>query len=145
MLVLPGIHVNITYALMQKLMNALSIVKIGWIKLGRHGKDRQYLRDLPIYQQEHDLSEEAGGSTDSSYGEECCHDMLQFLNENQGGGALRSRGDHCQMSKVGTLHCDYHNNVNKRVPNERPQSIILALDPFNFLYEQNIGGWHCQT
>ncbi len=40
---------------------------------------------------------------------------------------------------MGSLHCDYDYNVNKKVPGERPQSIILALDPFKLLYELDTG------
>ena len=51
-------------------------------------------------------------------------------------GAIRSRGEQSQLECVGSLHCDYHDNVNNPVPEERPMSIILALGPFHFLYEQ---------
>jgi len=33
------------------------------------------------------------------------------------------------------MHRDYLEHVNMKVPEERPQSIIVALDPFNLLYE----------
>ena len=36
---------------------------------------------------------------------------------------------------VFTLHRDYPVSVNKRDPEERPQSLIFALDPFNLMYE----------
>jgi hypothetical protein len=47
-------------------------------------------------------------------------------------GALHLKGKETQLECVGSLHCDYHNNVNNRVPEERPMLIILALDPFYF-------------
>ena len=40
-----------------------------------------------------------------------------------------------QFNLQGTLHWDYLDDVEKKVPDERPQSIIIALDPFNLLYE----------
>ncbi len=40
---------------------------------------------------------------------------------------------------MGSLHCDYDDNVNKKVPGEHPQSIILALDLFKLLYELDTG------
>ncbi len=40
---------------------------------------------------------------------------------------------------MGSLHCDYDDDVNKKVPGEGPQSIILALDPFKLLYESDTG------
>ena len=50
-------------------------------------------------------------------------------------GALRSRGEQSQFDLQGTLHRDYLDDVEKKVPEERPQSIIIALDPFDLLYE----------
>ncbi len=40
---------------------------------------------------------------------------------------------------MGSLHCNYHDDVNKKVPGKCPQSILLALDPFKLLYESNMG------
>jgi hypothetical protein len=40
---------------------------------------------------------------------------------------------------MGSLHCDYHDDNNKKVPNECPQSILMALDPFKLFYESNMG------
>jgi hypothetical protein len=55
------------------------------------------------------------------------------------GGAIRLHGVYSQYNLVGSLHCDYDDDVNKKVPGERPQSIILALDPFKLLYESDMG------
>jgi hypothetical protein len=38
---------------------------------------------------------------------------------------------------VGSLHCNYHDDVNQKVPGKCPQSLLLALDPFKLLYESN--------
>ncbi len=54
-------------------------------------------------------------------------------------GAIHSRGVDSQYDLVGSLHCDYDDDVNKKVPGERPQSIILALDPFKLFYESDTG------
>jgi hypothetical protein len=54
-------------------------------------------------------------------------------------GAICLRGVDSQYDLVGLLHCNYHVNVNKKVPGEHPQSILLALDPFKLLYESNMG------
>ncbi len=40
---------------------------------------------------------------------------------------------------MGSIHSDFDDDVNKKVPEERPQSIILALDPFKLLYETDTG------
>ncbi len=54
-------------------------------------------------------------------------------------GAICSRGVDSQYDIMGSLHCNYHEDINKNVPNERPQSILMALDPFKLLYESNMG------
>ncbi len=43
-------------------------------------------------------------------------------------GALRSKGEHSQYDLQGTLHRDYEASINTKVPEERPQSIIVALN-----------------
>jgi hypothetical protein len=40
---------------------------------------------------------------------------------------------------MGSFHCNYHEDVNKKVPDKHPQSILMALDPFKLLYESNMG------
>ena len=43
------------------------------------------------------------------------------------------------------MHRDYEASVNTKVPDERPQSIIVALDPFNIIYESGIPDTNMQT
>jgi hypothetical protein len=54
-------------------------------------------------------------------------------------GAIRLHGVDSQYDLMGALHCDYRDGVNKKVPNKQPQSILMVLDPFKFLYESNMG------
>jgi hypothetical protein len=54
-------------------------------------------------------------------------------------GAICLRGVNSQYDLVGSLHYDYDDDVNKKVPGECPQSIILALDTFKLLYELDMG------
>jgi hypothetical protein len=54
-------------------------------------------------------------------------------------GAIRLRGVDSQYDLMGSLHCNYHDDVNKKVPDEHPQSILMALDPFKLVYESNMG------
>ena len=54
-------------------------------------------------------------------------------------GAVRSCGVYSQYDLMGAFHCNYHDNVNKKMPDEHPQSIIMALDPIKLLYESNMG------
>ena len=51
-------------------------------------------------------------------------------------GALRSKGSMSQASLSGVYHRDYkQDEVNRRSPDERPFSIILALDEFRLQYK----------
>jgi hypothetical protein len=54
-------------------------------------------------------------------------------------GAICLRGVDSQYDLMGSLHCDYHDDVNKKVPNKHPQSIHMALDLLKLLYESNMG------
>ena len=54
-------------------------------------------------------------------------------------GVICLHGVDSQYDLVGSLHCNYHEDVNKKVPGKRPQSIFLALVPFKLLYESNMG------
>jgi hypothetical protein len=56
-------------------------------------------------------------------------------------GALRSKGSMSQASLSGVYHRDYRQDlVNKRNQDERPFSIILALDEFRLQYkDENMG------
>ncbi len=54
-------------------------------------------------------------------------------------GAIPLRGVNSQYDLMGSLHCNYHDDVNKKVPNKHPQSILMALDHFKLLYESNMG------
>ncbi len=52
-------------------------------------------------------------------------------------GAICLRGVDSQYNLVGSLNCDYDDDVNQKEPGERPQSLFLALDTFKILYESN--------
>ena len=51
-------------------------------------------------------------------------------------GALKSasKAKSQYAGNMGTLHSDYLDEVQHRPPNERPVSVIVALDPFKFIY-----------
>jgi hypothetical protein len=51
--------------------------------------------------------------------------------------AICLRGVDSQYNLVGSLHCDYDDDVSQEMPGECPQSLLLALDPFKILYESN--------
>ncbi len=50
-------------------------------------------------------------------------------------GAICLHGVDSQYDLMGALHCDYYDNVNKKVPDKQPQSILMTLDPFKLHYE----------
>jgi hypothetical protein len=54
-------------------------------------------------------------------------------------GAICLHGVDSQYDLMGALHSDYHDNVNKKVPEKQPQSILMAIDLFKLLYESNMG------
>ncbi len=54
-------------------------------------------------------------------------------------GAIRSKGGMSQYDLTGDYHCNYLQDVvDKRIQDERPFSIILALDEFRFQYKNAI-------
>ena len=138
MMVLPSIHCNLTDAIICNVKLSLQNIVSGWEPLGHCGSSRQYLKELLTNKNMTHIKKQV---------EAIIHPVVksvvtshyQSLTQIKV-GALHSRGNSSQYNMVGSMHRDYHDDVNRRVPNERPQSIILALDPFNFLYEQNAGG-----
>jgi hypothetical protein len=53
--------------------------------------------------------------------------------------AIRSKGGRSQYELTGVYHCNYLQDVvDKRIQNEQPFSIILALDEFQFQYKNAI-------
>ena len=59
--------------------------------------------------------------------------------------SLRSKGEESQFQLQGTLHRDYPDDINNKVPDERPQSIIVSLDPFNLMYQSEFSDDSLQT
>jgi hypothetical protein len=60
-------------------------------------------------------------------------------------GALHSKGEDSQFQLQGTLHSDYPDDLINKVPDERPQSIIVALDPFNLIHQSEFSDDSLQT
>jgi len=114
---------------------ALEEVVSGWEPLGHCGNKCQYLEDLSMNKNMTHLKHQV---------EAILHPVVKSMVTSRYKsltkikvGAIRSRGDTSQEELMGSMHRDYHDEVNRRVPNERPQSIIFAVDPFNFIYDQN--------
>jgi hypothetical protein len=54
-------------------------------------------------------------------------------------GAIWSMGGRSQYELTGVYHCDYLQDVvDKRIQDERPFSIILALNEFQFQYKNAV-------
>ncbi len=54
-------------------------------------------------------------------------------------GAIQSKGGRSQYELTGVYHCNYLQDVvDKRIQDEQPFSIILALDEFQFQYKNAI-------
>jgi hypothetical protein len=138
MIVLPSIHCNLTDAIICNVKLSLQNIVSGWEPLGHCGTSCQYLKELSTNKNMTHIKKQV---------EAIIHPVVKSVITsryqsltNVKARALCSRGDTSQYNLVGSMHRDYYDDVNRRVPNERPQSIILALDPFNFVYEQNTGG-----
>jgi hypothetical protein len=142
-LIVPSVHWNITYAFLQSVKQLLESTKSGWAPLGKCGTARQYLPEL------------SSSKSMINVRDQVTVLLLPFVKKyvttrypaliHYKVGAIRSRGDHSQEELTGTPHCDFLDDTNSRIPEERPQSIIVALDPFNFLYQHNRGGGQLET
>jgi hypothetical protein len=142
-LIVPSVHWNITDALLQSVKQSLESIKSGWAPLGKCGTARQYLPEL------------SSSKSMTIVRDQVTSILSPFLKKyvttryptliHYKVGAIRSRGDSSQEELTGTLHRDFSDDTNARIPEERPQSIIVALDPFNFLYEHNRGCGQLET
>jgi hypothetical protein len=142
-LIMPPLSWNIMDALLKNVRVSLSGIKSNWKALRKCGKSRMYLPDLSTSKSMKNVREQAMLLINPFIKNHVTtrYKSLTYFRV----GAIRSRGEQSQLECVGSLHRDYHNDVNNRVPEERPMSIILALDPFHFLYEHNCGAGQTRT
>jgi hypothetical protein len=133
----PPFTWNITEALIQNLKKLLLEIESNWKPLGKCGNSRIYLPELWPKMSMKNVREQVTALIDP-FVKNHISGRYKSLTYYQV-GALRSKGEETQLECVGSLHCDYHDNVNNRVSEKRPMSIILALDPFYFLYEKTCG------
>jgi hypothetical protein len=135
-LILPPLSWKITDALLKNVRESLSGIKSNWKALGKCGKSRMYLPDLSTSKSMKNVCEQAMLLINPFIKNHVTtrYKSLTYFRV----GAIWSRGEQSQLECVGSLHRDYHDDVNNPVPEERPMSIILALDPFHFLYEKNV-------
>jgi hypothetical protein len=109
--------------------DALSKVTTKWWNNQAHcGSSSQYLKEL-LSESSLEMVRKQAESLVSLYLKICVTKHYNSLTHSKV-GALHSRGDNSQYQLQGTLHCDYFDSIDKKVPEERPQSIIVALDKF---------------
>ena len=142
-LIIPSVHWNITHALLQSVKKSLESTKSGWAPLGKCGTARQYLPGLSSSKSMTNVRDQVTALLSPFIKKYVTTRYPALIHYKV--GAIRSRGDHSQEELTGTLHRDFSDDTHSRVPEERPQSIIVALDPFNFLYEHNRGIGHLET
>ncbi len=138
MLVFPSPSWNISKAVIDNIKEALCSLKDHhWINQTKCGIARQYLKELSTHKSLKKINDQAMAVIQPF----ATNVVLQHYKALTlfKVGAIYSRGVDSQYDLVGSLHCDYDDDVNKKVPGERPQSIILALDPFKLLYELDTG------
>ena len=138
MFIVPSVHWQITDALINSVKHSLESIKSGWAPLGHCGSARQYLPGLSSTKSMTNVRDQVTALLTPFVKNNVTNRYPVLINFKV--GAIRSRGDQSQQELMGTLHRDFSDETNTRTPEERPQSIILALDPFNFLYEHHVGG-----
>ncbi len=127
---------NILKAVIDNMKEALSSVKDHhWINQSKCRTARQYLKELATSKSLKKVHDHAMTVIQPFV----THVVLQHYKELTyfKVGAIRLRGVDSQYNLMGSLHCDYDDDVNQKVPGKRPQSLLLALDPFKIIYESN--------
>jgi hypothetical protein len=138
MLVFPSPSWNISKAVIDNMKESLSSLSDHhWINQSKFGTARQYLKELSTSKSLQKVNNQAMAVIQPFVKHVVSqhYKALTYFKV----GAIHSRGVDSQYDLMGALHCDYHDNVNKKVTNKHPQSILMALDPFKLLYESNMG------
>jgi hypothetical protein len=131
---------NLDRHAIESMKTALSNVsKKWWVNQANCGSKRQYLKELSS-EKSLEMVRKQAESFVGKYMRNFVSKMYPSLTHFKV-GALRSRGDQSQYDLQGTLHRDYLDDVDRKMPEERPQSIIIALDPFVLVHE-NYGDYH---
>jgi hypothetical protein len=137
MLVFPSPSCNISKVVMDKMKESLSSVSDRhWINQSHCGTARQYLKELSTNESLKKVNNQATAVI-QLFGMHVVSQHYKALTYFKV-GAICLRGVDSQYDLMGALHCDYHDNVNKKVPDKQPQSILMALDPFKLLYESRM-------
>ncbi len=138
MLVFPSLSWNISKAEIDNMKVSLSSVSdCHWINQSHCRTARQYLKELSTNKSLKKVNNRATAVIQPfvTHVVSQHYKALTYFKV----GAICLRGFNSQYDLMGALHCDYHDNVSKKVPNKQPQSILVALDPFKLLHESNMG------
>ncbi len=128
---------NISKAVIDNMKESLSSVRDHhWIYQSHCGTARQYLKELETNKSLKKVNNQAMAVIQPfvTHVASQHYKSLSYFKV----GAICLRGVDSQYDLMGALHCDYHEDINKKVPGEQPQSILLALDPFNLLYDSQL-------
>ncbi len=134
LLVFPSPSWNISKAVIDKMKESLSSLSgHHWINQSHCGTARQYRKELSMSKSLKKVKDQAMAVIQPYVTRVVSHHYKALTNIKV--GAICLHGVDSQYDLMGALHCNYHDDVNKKLPNEHPQSIIMALDPFKLLYE----------
>jgi hypothetical protein len=138
MLVFPSPSWNILEAMIDNMNESfLSLSDHHWINQSNCGTARQYLKELLTNKSLKKINNQAVAVIQPfvTHVVSQHYKALTYFKV----VAICLRGADSQYDPMGALHCDYHDNVNKKMPDKQPQSILIALDLFKLLYESNMG------
>jgi hypothetical protein len=140
MLVIPIASWIIWKAVIDNMKESLSSLSdCHWINQSKCGTARQFLKELPISKSLQKVNNQAMAVIQPfvTHVVSQHYKVLTYFKV----GAICLRGVNSQYDLTGALHWDYHDDINKKVPNGHPQSILMALDLFKLLYESSWCGW----
>jgi hypothetical protein len=135
LMIIPSTSWNITLTLINNVKLSLASIK-NWSTQGHCGTNRRYLKHISTNPKLKKVYLQAKAFIDP-FLKHIVTQRYKCLTYYKV-GAIRSWGEKSHLELTGSLHCNYLDDVNKKTPNERPQSIIVALNPFNLLYECNM-------
>jgi hypothetical protein len=125
MLVFPSPSWNILKAVIDNMKEALPSLKDHhWINQNKCRTVRQYLKELSTRKSLKKVNDQAMAVIQPFV----THVVLQHYKALTyfKVGAICLRGVDSQYNLVGSFHCNYDDDVNKKLPGECPQSILLA-------------------
>jgi hypothetical protein len=126
MLVFPNPSWNILKAVIDNMKESLSSLSVHhWINQSKCSTARKYLKELSTSKSLKKVNDQAMAVIQPFVMHIVSQHYKAFTYFKV--GAICSRGVDSQYDLMGALHCEYHDNVNKKVPDEHPQSILMQI------------------